>query len=81
MPGSHLVGVSFVGKSWEQEGILQPPLREYGATVTEITDTSSKPEGPGLESMTIDGPYNPAGPGQTPEPAADFQLPSRDCGG
>jgi mono/diheme cytochrome c family protein len=63
--GTHLVGVSFVGKSWAPEGILQPPLREYGATVTEITDTSSKPEGPGLESITIDGPYNPAGPGQT----------------
>ena len=63
--GTHLVGVSFVGKSWAPEGILQPPLREYGATVTEITDTSSKPEGPGLESITIDGPYNPTGPGQT----------------
>ena len=63
--GTHLVAVSFVGKSWAPEGILQPPLREYGATVTEITDTSSKPEGPGLESITIDGPYNPAGPGQT----------------
>ena len=63
--GTHLVAVSFVGKSWAPEGILQPPLREYGATVTEVTDTSSKPEGPGLESITIDGPYNPAGPGQT----------------
>ena len=63
--GTHLVAVSFVAKSWAPEGILQPPLREYGATVTEITDTSSKPEGPGLESITIDGPYNPAGPGQT----------------
>ncbi len=73
--GTHLVAVSFVGKSWAPEGILQPPLREYGATVTEITDTSSKPEGPGLESITIDGPYNPAGPGQTAEPSADFQLP------
>ena len=63
--GTHVVTVSFVGKSWEQEGILQPPLREYGATVTEITDTSSKPEGPGVENLTIDGPYNPSGPGQT----------------
>ena len=59
--GLHTVGVSFVGKSWEQEGMLQPPLREYGATVTEITDTTSKPEGPGVESVTIDGPYNPLG--------------------
>jgi mono/diheme cytochrome c family protein len=64
--GTHVVAVSFVGKSWAPEGILQPPLREYGATVTEITDTTTKPEGPGLESITIDGPYQAVGPGQTP---------------
>ena len=45
--GTRVVGASFVGKSWEQEGVLQPPLREYGATVTETTDTSPRPEGPG----------------------------------
>ncbi len=70
--GMHTVTVSFVGKSWEQGGILQPPLREYGATVTEITDTSSKPEGPGVASLTIDGPYAPTGPGQTPSRARVF---------
>ena len=32
--GPHVVGVAFIGKSWEPEGVLQPPLREYGATVT-----------------------------------------------
>ena len=31
--GTRVVGVSFAGKSWEHEGVLQPPLREYGATV------------------------------------------------
>ncbi len=64
--GSRVVGVSFVDKSWEHEGILQPPLREYGATVTETTDTSSRPEGPGLESVAIDGPYAVTGTGDTP---------------
>ena len=63
--GTHLVGVAFIGKSWEEEGVLQPPLREYGATVTELTDTSPRPEGPGLESVAIDGPYNVTGPGET----------------
>ena len=63
--GARVVGVAFVGKSWEDEGVLQPPLREYGATVTELTDTSPRPEGPGLESVAIDGPYNPSGAGQT----------------
>ena len=63
--GTRVVGVYFVGKSWEEEGVLQPPLREYGATVTELTDTSPLPEGPGIESVSIDGPYNPGGAGRT----------------
>ena len=63
--GTRVVGVSFVGKSWEHEGVLQPALREYGATVTETTDTSLRPEGPGLESVAIDGPYNVTGSGET----------------
>ena len=63
--GPHVVGVAFIGKSWEPEGVLQPPLREYGATVTEITDTSSRPEGPGLASVMVDGPYKPTGSGET----------------
>ena len=64
--GTRVVGVSFVDKSWEREGVLQPQLREYGATVTETTDTSSRPEGPGLESVAIDGPYAVTGTGDTP---------------
>ena len=63
--GTRRVGVSFVDKSWEHEGVWQPPLREYGATVTETTDTGTRPEGPGLESVTIDGPYRAEGAGQT----------------
>ena len=63
--GARVVGAAFADKSWEHEGVLQPELREYGATVTETTDTSSRPEGPGLESVTIDGPYAATGPGET----------------
>ena len=63
--GARVVAVAFADKSWEHEGVLQPELREYGATVTETTDTSSRPEGPGLESVTIDGPYAATGPGET----------------
>ena len=63
--GARSVGVAFADKSWEHEGVLQPELREYGATVTETTDTSSRPEGPGVESVTIDGPYAATGPGET----------------
>ena len=70
--GTRVVGVSFVGKSWEQEGVRQPPLREYGATVTETTDTSPRPEGPGVESVAIDGPYAASGPGETASRAPHF---------
>ena len=70
--GARMVGVSFVGKSWEQEGVLQPALREYGATVTETTDTSPRPEGPGVESVAIDGPYAASGPGETASRARIF---------
>ena len=70
--GTRTVGVSFIGKSWEQEGVLQPPLREYGATVTETTDTSPRPEGPGVESVAIDGPYAATGPGETASRARIF---------
>ena len=70
--GTRLVGVAFVGRSWEEEGVLQPPLREYGATVTELTDTSPRPEGPGIESVAIDGPYHATGPGDTASRARIF---------
>ena len=70
--GTRVVGVSFAGRSWEHEGVLQPPLREYGATVTETTDTSSRPEGPGVGSVAIDGPYGASGPGETASRARIF---------
>ena len=79
--GTRTVGVSFVGKSWEQEGVLQPPLREYGATVTETTDTSPRPEGPGVESVAIDGPHAATGPGETASRARIFVCrPDGDLG-
>ena len=79
--GARMVGVSFVGKSWEQEGVLQPALREYGATVTETTDTSPRPEGPGVESVAIDGPYAASGSGETASRARIFVCrPGRDPG-
>ena len=80
--GTRVVGVSFAGQSWEHEGVLQPPLREYGATVTETTDTSSRPEGPGVGSVAIDGPYEASGPGETASRDRIFVCrPSEPTGG
>ena len=78
--GTRVVGASFTGKSWEHEGVLQPPLREYGATVTETTDTSSRPEGPGVGSVAIDGPYGASGPGETASRARIFVCRPGDAG-
>ena len=64
--GTRIVAVSFLGKTWESEGVRQPALREYGATVTETTDTSTRPEGPGVGTVTVDGPFDATGPGDTP---------------
>ena len=79
--GTRVVGVSFAGQSWEHEGVLQPPLREYGATVTETTDTSSRPEGPGVGSVAIDGPYATSGPGETASRARIFVCRPGEPGG
>ena len=79
--GTRVVGVSFAGQSWEHEGVLQPPLREYGATVTETTDTSSRPEGPGVGSVAIDGPYGASGPGETASRARIFVCRPADAAG
>ena len=80
--GTRVVGVSFAGRSWEHEGVLQPPLREYGATVTESTDTSARPEGPGVGSVAIDGPYRASGPGETASRARIFACrPGESAGG
>ena len=63
--GRRRVGVSFIEQTQEGEGILQPPLREYAATVTETTDLTTKPEGPGVASVTVAGPRDATGPGET----------------
>ena len=74
--GRRVVGVSFVTTSWEREGVFQPRLREYAPTTTEVTDTSldsnSRPEGPALDSVTIEGPYDATGPGETASRAKIF---------
>src|SRR5207248_7617555 len=36
------------------------------------TDSGARPEGPGVESVTIDGPYKVAGPGETPSRSKIF---------
>jgi hypothetical protein len=60
--GSHTVGVSFVRRFWEPEGVQQPPQRGFARTTNELYHGY-----PAVESVTIAGPdkipglvYDPA---------------------
>jgi len=59
--GQRTVGVSFVRRMAEQEGVLQPRNRGYGRFVDERYDDHAA-----VEQVAIGGPYAVEGPGDTP---------------
>jgi hypothetical protein len=59
--GTHTIGISFVKQAWEPEDIAQPPRTGWGFGTDEMFDGS-----PGLSSVTVEGPFSDAGPGDTP---------------
>jgi len=59
--GTHAVGVTFVPHAWEPEDVAQPPRTGWGFGTDEMYDAN-----PALESVTIEGPFDAAGPGDTP---------------
>ena len=59
--GQRTVGVSFVRRFSEPEGVLQPRNRGYGRFVDERYD-----ENAAVEQVAIGGPYAVEGPGDTP---------------
>ncbi len=50
--GPHEVGVSFVNRFWEAEGVLQPPQTGFGRTTNEYYHGN-----PAVEVVSIGGPY------------------------
>jgi mono/diheme cytochrome c family protein len=52
--GLHEVGVSFVKRLWEPEGVLQPPQTGFGRTTNEYYHGN-----PAVEIVSIGGPYDP----------------------
>ena len=67
--GTRLVGVNFVNDDWEREGVLESSLAEY-----RLLDKSSegrsesagdKEDAPAVSQVSIAGPYNPKGMGDT----------------
>ena len=65
--GPHVVGVSFVRRLWESEGVLQPPQTGFGRTTNELYFGY-----PALKTVSIGGPFNVAGPGESPTRRALF---------
>src|SRR5262245_51675034 len=51
--GLHEVGVSFVSRLWEPEGVLQPPQTGFGRTTNEYYHGN-----PAVEIVLIGGPYS-----------------------
>jgi len=52
--GDHQVGISFVRRFWEPEGVLQPPQTGFARTTNEYYHGN-----PAVEIVYIGGPYNP----------------------
>ena len=50
--GEHELGISFVRRAWEPEGILQPPQTGFGRTTNEYYHGN-----PAVEIVSIAGPY------------------------
>ena len=59
--GRHEVGIAFVRKSWEAEDVLQPRQSGWPLSSDEMFDSN-----PGVDTVIVEGPYDPAGPGDTP---------------
>ncbi|MEA2464210.1 MAG: hypothetical protein QOJ98_1957, partial [Acidobacteriota bacterium] len=59
--GPHEVGVSFVGRFWEPEGVRQPPQIGFGRTTNEYYHGN-----PAVEIVSIGGPYGAPATGDSP---------------
>src|SRR4030095_5376596 len=66
--GPHVIGATFVRKIGESTQRLRPFLRSSAGTY----DSTGRPH---IETMTIAGPFNPAGPGDTPSRRRVFTCP------
>ena len=70
--GPHTVAVYFVDERYEREGVLQPRLTGLGLAYSEFASAPWGPWGPAVDSVTVDGPFNPTGPGVTPSRSRVF---------
>jgi mono/diheme cytochrome c family protein len=71
--GSHEVGVSFVRRFWEPEGVLQPPQTGFGRTTNEYYHGN-----PAVELVMIGGPYGATAAGDALSRGRIFVCRPRD---
>ena len=74
--GEHEVGISFVRRAWEPEGILQPPQTGFGRTTNEYYHGN-----PAVEIVTIAGPYHATAAGDSPSRRKVFVCTPKDKDG
>jgi hypothetical protein len=67
--GVHQVSASFVDSPWEREGVTQPIQVDFGRGSDEYYDGYAA-----VDTVTIRGPYDPGGPGETPSRKAVFSC-------
>jgi cytochrome c551/c552 len=72
--GPHVVGVAFVRRLWEAEGVLQPPQTGFGRTTNELYFGY-----PALKTVSIGGPFHVTGPGESPARRALFVCTPKDA--
>lgn len=78
--GPHVVAVTFPEEAYAVEGVMQPELTGLAFAYTEFSSAPSGPWGPAVDAVTIDGPYNPTGPGATPSRTRIFTCTREDEG-
>jgi len=68
--GTRLVGVNFLNDAWEREGVLDSPLAEFRLLDKSSEGRSDSPgtkeDAPAVAQVSISGPYNSKGLGETP---------------
>jgi mono/diheme cytochrome c family protein len=68
--GTRLVGINFVNDDWEREGVLESSLAQYRLLDKSSEGRSDSPgdkgDAPAVSQVSIAGPYNPQGMGDTP---------------
>ena len=60
--GTRLLGATFLNKPMDPEGVFLPPVTDYAYAL----DYGNPDTDPAVGSITIGGPYNTKGPGETP---------------